>query len=151
MQHQVPQFIDVEDKIFGPLTAKQFFYLLGGGAVIFIMYVYFQLWFVIVLGAPIAAFAASLAFLKINGRPFINVLAAALSYSSSARLYLWRKAPLGSSKLPDGKKPGFSGVSKPGFEESGSFFPPGGATPKLTQSKLQDLSWSLDIQQKLKR
>ena len=23
MQHQVPQFIDVEDKIFGPLTAKQ--------------------------------------------------------------------------------------------------------------------------------
>ncbi|TSC80302.1 MAG: hypothetical protein G01um101429_152 [Parcubacteria group bacterium Gr01-1014_29] len=30
-QFQVPQFIEVEDKIFGPLTTKQFFYLLGGG------------------------------------------------------------------------------------------------------------------------
>src|SRR3989344_9068934 len=94
MQHQVPQFIDIEDKIFGPLTAKQFFYVLGGAAIIFLMYVYFQLWLVILLGIPVAAFAGSLAFLKINGQPFIKVLAAALNYSSSARLYLWRKIPL---------------------------------------------------------
>src|SRR3989338_737591 len=29
MQFQVPQFIEVEDKIFGPLTLKQFFYVLA--------------------------------------------------------------------------------------------------------------------------
>jgi len=31
MQYQVPQFIEIEDKIFGPLTLKQFLYLAGGG------------------------------------------------------------------------------------------------------------------------
>ena len=30
MQYQVPQFIEVEDKIFGPLTFKQLVYVVGG-------------------------------------------------------------------------------------------------------------------------
>ena len=136
MQHQVPQFIDIEDKIFGPLTAKQFFYILGGAAIIFIMYVYLQLWLVIILGVPIAAFAGSLAFLKINGQPFIKILGSAIDYGSSARLYLWKKSPPSSTL----------GVESP---KTPSVFP--GATPKLTQSKLQDLSWSLDIQKNIKR
>lgn len=137
MQHQVPQFIDIEDKIFGPLTAKQFFYVLGGAAVIFLMYVYLQLWLVILLGAPVAAFAGSLAFLKINGQPFIKVLGSALQFASSARLYLWRKAPPSSPPYQGGRSDAGE-VSKL-------------AAPRLTESKLQDLSWSLDIQEKIKR
>lgn len=140
MQHQVPQFIDIEDKIFGPLTAKQFFYVLGGAAIIFLMYVYLQLWLVIILSAPVAAFAGSLAFLKINGQPFVKVLGSALSFASSARLYLWKKSP----SRGETPKPGFETAQKPGFL-------PLSETPKLTQSKLQDLSWSLDIQEKIKR
>lgn len=135
MQHQVPQFIDIEDKIFGPLTAKQFFYILGGAAIIFIMYVYFQLWLVILLGAPVAAFSGSLAFLKINGQPFIKVLSSALNYSSSARLYLWRKIP----------------AQRPQTAIEAGESPSALSTPRLTESKLQDLSWSLDIQEKIKR
>src|SRR3989344_253909 len=140
MQHQVPQFIDIEDKIFGPLTAKQFFYILGGAAIIFIMYVYLQLWLVIILGVPMAAFASSLAFLKINGQPFIKILGSAIDYGSSARLYLWKKSP------PRGKTLGVFGDSTPSVEERER-----ATTPKLTQSKLQDLSWSLDIQKNIKR
>jgi hypothetical protein len=30
MRHEVPQFIDIEDKIFGPLTFLQGLYLIGG-------------------------------------------------------------------------------------------------------------------------
>ena len=30
MRFEVPQFIEIEDKIFGPLTWKQFIYLAGG-------------------------------------------------------------------------------------------------------------------------
>ncbi|TSC61742.1 MAG: SsrA-binding protein, partial [Parcubacteria group bacterium Athens0416_74] len=30
MQFQVPQFIEVEDKIVGPLTFKQFVFIAGG-------------------------------------------------------------------------------------------------------------------------
>ena len=60
MQFQVPQFIEIEDKIFGPLTAKQFFYILGGGAIIFLLYVFFEFWLLIVLGAPVVALAGAL-------------------------------------------------------------------------------------------
>ncbi|OGF63951.1 hypothetical protein A2661_02215 [Candidatus Giovannonibacteria bacterium RIFCSPHIGHO2_01_FULL_45_24] len=136
MQHQVPQFIDIEDKIFGPLTAKQFFYVLGGAALIFLMYIYFQLWLVILLGAPVAAFAGALAFLKINGQPFIKVLGSALNFASSSRLYLWRKIPL------EARRQESAAAAKGGLPLTG---------PRLTQSKLQDLSWSLDIQEKIKR
>ena len=38
MQFSVPQFVEVEDKIIGPLTLKQFLVLLGGGFVVFVLY-----------------------------------------------------------------------------------------------------------------
>ncbi len=34
MRFEVPQFIDVEDKIFGPFTFKQFLYLAGGAGLL---------------------------------------------------------------------------------------------------------------------
>jgi len=132
MQFQVPQFIDIEDKIFGPLTAKQFFYILGGGALIFLMYVFLRLWLVILLGLPVAAFSAALAFFKINGQPFIKIVGSALTFASSSRLYLWRR-------------------EQPKKIEEEILKTSPLASPKLTESKLQDLAWSLDIQQKLKR
>ena len=32
MQFQVPQFIETEDKVVGPLTLRQFMYIAGAGA-----------------------------------------------------------------------------------------------------------------------
>jgi len=132
MQHQVPQFIDVEDKIFGPLTAKQFFYVAAGGSIIFIMYVFFQMWLVILIGVPVAAFFLALAFLKLNGIPFIKIVSNALSYASSNRLFLWKKVP----KAVKTEKE----ILGTQIELSGT---------KLTQNRLQDLSWSLDVQKNL--
>ena len=134
MQHQVPQFIDVEDKIFGPLTAKQFFYVAAGAAIIFIMYIFFQLWLVIILGAPIGGFFIAIAFLKLNGVPFIKIVSNALAYAGSNRLYLWKK-------IPKEIKPEEE-LELPKTELSGT---------KLNQNRLQDLSWSLDVQQNLSR
>ena len=132
MQHQVPQFIEVEDKIFGPLTAKQFFYITAGASIIFIMYVFFQLWLVVVIGVPVGGFFAALAFLKLNGVPFIRIVSNAISYSSSNRLFLWKKTPkaVKTEKEILGTQLELSGM-------------------KLTQNKLQDLSWSLDVQKSL--
>ncbi|HEY4521676.1 MAG TPA: PrgI family protein [Candidatus Paceibacterota bacterium] len=135
MQYQTPQFIDVEDKIFGPLTAKQFFYLLGGVAAIFILYVFFQLWVVILLGLPIGGFSLALTFLKINGIPFTKVLANFLSHTSQQKVFIWQRE----------SKPRRS-------EEVGAPTPKGvGVAPKLTESKLQELAWSLDIKQKTRK
>src|SRR5437879_5436690 len=89
MQFQVPQFIEVEDKIFGPLTFRQFIYIGGGlGAA-------YLLWRVlpIYIAAPIIAIegglAAALAFFQYNGRPFILALENAFFFLIHSRLYLW--------------------------------------------------------------
>jgi hypothetical protein len=73
MRFEVPQFIDVEDKIFGPLTFKQFIYLVGGGGTCYLSYklVLFPFW--IILSAGFAIFALLLAFYRLNNRPFIEV------------------------------------------------------------------------------
>jgi len=142
MQFQVPQFIDVEDKIFGPLTSKQFFYLLGGGALILLFYFFFETWLMLILGIPVGAFAAALAFLKINGIPFVRVLNNAIAYAFSNRLYLWKKKKIA---------PSSSTLSVGGASPKTLSVIPDGAAPKLTQNKLQDLAWSLDIQQQRSR
>ena len=70
-QFQIPQFIEMEDKLFGPLTFKQFMYLVGGGGICFILYVWLPLPFIIKIIpiAGVAALALALAFVKYNGRP----------------------------------------------------------------------------------
>ena len=40
MDYQVPQFIEVEDKLVGPLTFKQFVYLAGGAGICVILFVF---------------------------------------------------------------------------------------------------------------
>ena len=141
MQYQTPQFIDIEDKIFGPLTAKQFFYLVGGAAAIFILYVFFQLWVVILLGLPVGGFALSLTFLKINGILFPKVLENFLRHSSQQKIFIWKRVPR-VRKTSDI----FSSTSD--VEEIRKQIP---IAPKLTESKLQELAWSLDIKQKARK
>ena len=131
-QFQVPQFIEVEDKIFGPLTTKQFFYLLGGGGLCFLLWFTFKSFLAIFLIIPIAALALALAFLKINGRPFIYVMASFISYSLAPKRFLWQKV----------KKP-ITRAVEPGK--------PTPSMPKLTENKLSDLAWALDITEKVKR
>ncbi len=74
MQFQVPQFTEIEDKVIGPLTLKQFLYLLVAGVSIFILYKLFNLLVVIILSIPILCLAVALGFAKINNQPFINVI-----------------------------------------------------------------------------
>ena len=132
-QFSVPQFIEVEDKIFGPLTLKQFIYLLGGVAAVFIMYVFLPFFLAILLGLPIAVFSLALAFYKINNQPFINVTANAISYYLKSKLYIWKKIE---------KKPQ-AAVQAPTIEQKM-------VLPKITESKLKDLAWSLDVKEKVK-
>lgn len=130
MKFQVPQFIEIEDKIFGPLTLRQFIYLAGGGGISFVIYsiipyLVVALFFII----PVMIFSAALAFYKINGKPFIFILESAVKYVFSNKLYLWQKREkpiIKKENLPDGN----STLLK---------------VPKLSESKLKDLTWSLDI------
>ena len=93
MQHQVPQFIDIEDKIFGPFTLKQFIYLAGGAGGIILFYAFLPLPLTILLGIPLSLFSLALAFYKVHNQPFIKVVESSFQYLTSGRLYLWKKRP----------------------------------------------------------
>ncbi len=129
MQFQVPQFIEVEDKIFGPLTLKQFIYLVGGAGIVFALYTFLPFFLVLIVGAPVAALAVGLAFYKVNNRPLVDVIESAVSYFFSHRLYVWKK----------GEKQAVGAAAEAPAAPS--------LVPKLSESKLKDLAWSLDIQE----
>lgn len=91
MQFEVPQFIEIEDKIIGPLTWKQFIYIAGGIGILIILFFAFPFILFIFFGLPIGALSAALAFYPINNRPFSIILESAVRYFSGAKLYLWHR------------------------------------------------------------
>jgi hypothetical protein len=131
MQFQVPQFIDVEDKIIGPLSFKQFAYVLASAASAFICLRVLPIWFGGPLMIILISFFLALAFYKVNGRPFINALEAGIMFYFGSRLYVW--------KQPKAKKEE-AGKTKDADDLSNFNY-----IPRLTNSRLKDLSWSLDV------
>ena len=128
MQYQVPQFIEIEDKIFGPLTFKQFLYVGGGAAIGFIFWTMTPKIIAIVVGVPIVGFFIAAAFFKVNGRPFLMFVEGAVKYQLSSKLYIWKK----SDKKIQKKK------ETPRAEQQV-------ALPRLSQSRLREISWNLDV------
>jgi len=104
MQFQVPQFIETEDKIIGPLTLKQFLYLAGAGAISFMFFFILKLGIWIVITAILGTFAAALAFIQYNGRPLPVILMAAVGYFWKPKFYLWKKVEE-KIKIPEIKAP----------------------------------------------
>lgn len=131
MRFQVPQFIEVEDKIFGPLTFKQFIYIGGGVGACVVFFTFLPNFIAFLLSAPVAIFALALAFYKVNDKPFINVVEAFIRYTYKDKLYLWKKE----EKKPVAK---IAAAAKP-LEQV--------YVPKLSESKLKELTWSLDIKE----
>ena len=91
MQYQVPQFINIQDKIIGPLTLKQFLWLLAGAGILFIVWTLTNLGLFIVIATPISGFFIALAFLKVNEHSFASFISSAIGFYSKPKLYLWRR------------------------------------------------------------
>ena len=92
MMFKTPQFIDVEDKIFGPFTFKQFVYLAGGGGLGYLAYKLIPV--KIIGGVFLFAFVGlgfALAFIKPNGKPFIIYLLSMIKYYITPKTYVWKK------------------------------------------------------------
>ena len=91
MQFEVPQFIEIEDKIFGPLSWRQFLYLGGGIGMAVAIFLLAPFIIFVIIGIPLALLSAALAFYPVNNRPFSFFLEAIVNYATKKRLYLWRK------------------------------------------------------------
>ncbi len=106
MQFKVPQNIDLQDKIIGPLTLSQFFYLLFGGLIIYILFNrllingYSLLFFV--LAFPIGVFSIAMAFFKVQDRPFPTFFMAFIKYLRQPRARVWQhyRAPAAPTAAP---------------------------------------------------
>ncbi len=128
MRFQVPQFIEVEDKIIGPLTLKQGIYLAGGGGIIVVLFSLLPKIFAFLFSLPVIALSLALAFYKINNRSFIIAVEAYAKYKFGEKLYIWKKT----------ERPAQSGNTE-------TQAPTQVFIPRLSDSKLKDLSWSLDV------
>jgi hypothetical protein len=127
MQFKVPQFIDIEDKVFGPFTFKQFLYLAGGAGLLYLSFKLLPLIIALIIGPALGGLGLALAFFKYNDKPFVNVLQSFIRYYTHSRLYLWHKQD---PKAPKKSVPEAAASSARGT---------------LTESKLKTLSWSLDV------
>ncbi|MDO8504601.1 MAG: PrgI family protein [Candidatus Liptonbacteria bacterium] len=90
MQFQVPQFIETEDKIIGPLTLRQFLYIAAGGGVTFAAYFVTQLLVFVVITVLAMGLATALAFVKINGQPLTRVMLSAINFYWHPQIYVWQ-------------------------------------------------------------
>ncbi len=92
MQFPVPQFTDVEDRIIGSLTIKQFGIVFGAGVIIFLGYsatksILVAIFLFMLFGLP----AIVLAFAKINGRPIYNSIGYFINFFMSPKIMVFHK------------------------------------------------------------
>jgi len=69
-QFTVPQFIDVESKIIGPITTRQFLIILAAAVIIGISYKLFDFSLFLLITVVVLIITSVFAFVKVNGRPF---------------------------------------------------------------------------------
>ncbi len=131
MQFKVPQFLDIEDKIFGPFTFKEFVYLAGGAGLSFVFYKALGFYWGALPIFAVAGLSLSLTFYKPNNKPFINMLEAGMKYALQNKLYIWKR-----------KQNKTNNIQNPVVVKSINTYERGS---KLDGSKLRDLAWSLDV------
>lgn len=90
-QITVPQFLDVEDRIIGPITVRQFIEILVGSLIIFIFYKSFDFSLFLVSGLLVFGITMLFAFAKINGQPFHNFLLNFIATLKNPKLKIWKK------------------------------------------------------------
>jgi len=119
------------------MTLKQFIFMAGGGGLSFLIYVFVNnLIFSIIPIAVVMCISGALAFYKVNNRPFINVVESAFKFYLGNKLYIWKKEPRQqahdtATAIDDAKK--YTSI----------------LVPKVADSKLKDLAWSLDIKESI--
>lgn len=111
MQFQVPQFIETEDKVVGPFTIRQFIYVAIGGGIAVMLFFTVQTAVAAILGLLALVIAGALGFVKIQGRPLIDVVLAAAGFYWKPQTYVWQPehGRIESQKLKvESKESGFS-------------------------------------------
>ncbi len=124
----MPQFIEVEDKIFGPITTRQFIILLVAALILFITFKLADTALFIFLAALIGGLALIIAFVKINGQPFHYFLLNLVQTVRRPSRRIWYK-DFTKAELTESIKSGKIEVVEAVKE-----------VPKMSYSRIRDLS-----------
>jgi hypothetical protein len=92
MRYQLPQFIEMEDKLIGPLTLRQFLYLIAVPIICYLLHFFVRLPYVIMVGVIFFPIALLLAFYRINGRPFTHAFLGLLRFVKKPQMYVWERS-----------------------------------------------------------
>lgn len=90
-QYVVPQFIEVEDKVLGPISVRQFIELLVMMMIEFLFYQFLTFTTFLILGIPVFIFTAILAFANIRGQMFHVFMLNVILSHKRPRLRVWGK------------------------------------------------------------
>ncbi len=97
MNFVLPQFIDMEARIVGPLTLKQFSFVGVGTTISFLAYFTLgktSMPLAIALIAIIEGIACALAFVKMDGIALPTVMRHYMMFAMSPQIYLWKNFEL---------------------------------------------------------
>jgi hypothetical protein len=120
LQFTVPQFIDIEDKIIGSITVRQFVILLVAVVLMAVCFKIFSLTPFILISLSILGVAITLAFVKINGTAFHFFILNILQTFKKPRLRVWRKDDtlVGAIEFDAPSKPAETAPAHPAYSAS---------------------------------
>jgi len=87
----VPQFINVEDKIVGPLTAKQLGWLAVGGVILLVTFNLLDKSAFIISAVIVGLIFGALAFYRPYNQSLISFIGSSISFVFRPRLYVWKR------------------------------------------------------------
>ena len=92
MLFNVPQYIDVEDKVAGPLTAKQLGWMMLMFVILVVMYMSISNKAIFYIAAlPIVMIFVALAFVRPYGQTLISLVLAGIKFSLLPKVYVWKR------------------------------------------------------------
>ena len=135
MMFNVPQFIDVEDKIAGPLTWRQLLWMIGMGATLLTFFNLFDSSLFFIIAVPTVLLFVGLAFYRPNGIPLIIYIFHAILFVFRPKVSVWER-PV--RRMPTVKEPAKT-------DETVSSGP---VDKRITQERLKELARILDSREK---
>ncbi len=132
LQYNIPQFVDAEDKIIGPLTIRQFASLAIGVVILgFGWALAPDISVFIILGTPVFVATIAFAFVKVNGQTFATFITNIIRFVLKPTLFLWSRDPINATSIIQ------ITIKKKTFHKKDS-------VPAFSQTRVNEIAWTLD-------
>lgn len=127
---RVPQFIDVESRILGPLTTRQFIIFLVGAMIGFICYKLSDFTLFLLEATIISILVTLFAFVKVNTAPFHVFLLNYIKTMKSPKVRVWKRESYVVASQKEDNKRSYVGTTVP--------------LKRVSSSRLSELSLIID-------